>query len=249
MDMKSKRAVAAIAAAVLAMALFALAGCSGSAQTTVVANVEHSITTTASAEVKVVPDKASIGVGVTSREDTATAVQATNSEAVDAVVNALIAQGIPEKDIQTTSVNMYPSYDYSSNTPVLLGYEMTTSLTITGIDIDSVGSVLEAAVAAGATRSDGIRYYASNYDEAYAKALNDAIEASRAKAESMAKAGGVKLGGVIGIVEGYQDTSARFTYGAAGYGYAEDAMASNSYKAMPGELSIEARATVTYVIE
>ena len=236
--------VAAALVAVLAT------GCSGgaNANTTVIANVEHSITVTSSAQVKVVPDKARIDIGVTSQEATAEQAQTANAQAVDALISALVSQGVAEKDIQTEYVNLYPSYDYSSNAPSIVGYEMTTSLAVSGLDVNAVGDVLEAAVAAGATRTDGIRFYASNYDEAYAQALNDAIAASKEKAQTMAKTAGVRLGGIIGVTEGYQDASAR--YGSPNALYAADTAASgSSLKTMPGELDVEANVTVSYVIE
>ena len=215
--------------------------------TPLVASAEHSVTTTASAETKVAPDKACINVGVVSRNADAAVAQDDNAKKVDAVIAALTSNGIAEKSIQTEYVNLYPTYDYQSDT--ITGYEMSTTLSVTDLDIAKVGDIIQTAVNAGATRVDGVRYYASTYDEAYDQALHQAIANSRDKAASMASAAGTNLGGIISITEGYQDTSARYQY--SGYAIAEDAAmgsAAMSMKTMPGELTITATVTATYEI-
>lgn len=250
MDSISKKAaVAAIAAFALA-SMLALQGCTGSkGETTVVANPERSITAAATAEVKAVPDKASLNLGITSRATEASDAQSGNAVAVDAVVAALASHGVAEKSIQTEHVNFYPSYDYSNGYGAIVGYEATTTLAVSDLAIDDVGTIVQAAVEAGATRVDGIRYYASTYDAAYDQALHQAIENAHAKAQSMAGAANARIGNVTSIVEGYQSTSARYAY--ANYDMAAEAAygSTESMRVAPGELSIEASVTATYAID
>ena len=234
-------AVAAVAAA------FAMSGCAATRADAapLLAEREHSVTATASAEVNVTPDKARINVGVVTRGSDASAVQDENASKTDAVIAALTSNGIADKSIQTEFVNLYPTYDYQTDT--ITGYEMTTTLSVSDLDIANVGDIIQATVNAGATRIDGIRYYASTYDEAYDKALHQAIANSRTKAASMASAAGTNLGGIISITEGYQDTSSRYQY--ADYAISEDAAnGAMSLKTMPGELTITAYVTATYAI-
>ena len=246
---KLATAIATVAAAAAVVA--ALAGCSTTNNNTIYANTEHSITASASAEVKVTPDKAQINIGIVTRGTDASTVQEENATQTDAVVAALKAQGVADKSIRTEYVSLSPTYDYEKGGEPT-GYQMSTTLTVSDLDIDDVGAVVEAAVGAGAGRIDSMRYYASNYDEAYAQALNDAIAASRDKADAMAKAAGVRIGGVVNITEGYQDTSARYTYAAAEAVYDAGGGVNGIAKsmgAMPGELSITAYVTATYTIE
>ena len=242
-----------IATVVAASAIAAaLTGCNTTNNNTIYASNEHSITASASAEVKVTPDKAQINIGVVATGTDAATVQEQGTEQANAVVAALQAQGIADKSIRTEYVSLSPTYDYEKGAAEPNGYQMNIMLTVTDLDIADVGAVVETAVNAGAGRIDSLRYYASNYDEAYAKALNDAIAASRDKADSMAKAAGVRIGGVVNITEGYQDTSARYTYAAAeavyDSGTGVNGMAKNA-RAMPGELTITAYVTATYTIE
>ena len=209
------------------------------------------ITVNATSEVKAVPDKAEIGVAVVTQAATAEEAQSANASGVDAVIAALRELGIVEKSIQTTDTYLSPRYDYSSSTfgsadTNIVGYEMTTRLSVTDLAIDQVGGVLQAAVAAGATNTDGIRYYASDYDAKYQQALKEAVAAAREKGQALAEAAGVSLGGVFHIEEGYQNMAYRYeSADSLAMGTAEDAGAS---KVMPGEVSITAQVTVTYEI-
>lgn len=263
------------------MGALALAGCgSNTASVASAASVQGeaastlpTITVTANSEVKVVPDKAKIGVAVTTQAATAEATQSSNTAGVNAVIDALKGLGIDEKSVQTTDTYLNPRYDYSSpitytapSAPLegeeiatagteaiavddaestnIVGYEMTTRLSVSDLDIDQVGEVLQACVAAGATNSDGIQYYSSEYDAKYAEALAAAVEDARAKAEVLAQAAGVNLGGVFSITEGYQNTAFRYDTTMASGAYAEDA----AMKVMPGELDVTANVTVSYEI-
>lgn len=219
------------------------------------------ITVNANSEIAVVPDKAQIGVAVTTQAKTAADTQTQNAETVNALTEALRGLGIDEKSIQTTHTYLNPRYDYSNpvayggaeiaidesdDSTNIVGYEMTTGLSVKDLDIDKVGEVLRACVAAGANNTDGIQYYSSEYDAKYDEALAAAVEAARSKAEVLAKAAGVNLGGVFSIVEGYQNTAYRYDTGAGVM--MEAAAADEALKVSPGEINVNATVTVTYEI-
>ena len=301
-----KSLVATTAALALAGAFF-MVGCACSAAPA--ASDGEGITVSASSETKVVPDRAEITVAVLSQAETAEACQEANARDVNAVIEALLALGVAEEDIQTEWTNLSPIQDYE-NVPIafasaesttsdvapnettgaenaiaesdseiaaepttdaaepsieiadapedveaatideeftnIVGYEMYTSLSVKGIEIDSVGAVTAGAISAGATDASGIRYYASSYDEAYEAALQDAINQARQKAQVLAEAAGVRLGSVVAVTEGYQDTGYRY----AANGMAEASMDASdaSMKVMPGEIDISAQVTVRFAI-
>ena len=245
-----KRMMVLTAGAVLVVGILALAGCAGGAKegTTVVnASTEHVVTVTASSDVKVVPDKARVNVSVSNQADAASTCQEANAQLVDAVVDALRAAGVADKSIQTTGTNLYPMRDYSGmGTSTIVGYEMSTTLTVSDLAIDDIGPILQAAVAAGATDVSGIQYYSSTYDEAYADALRAAIDAAGEKAQVIAEASKVKIGGIVNVVEGYQNMAYRYDNGAAFA--AVDTAEGASMKAMPGEIAVTAQVTVSFAI-
>lgn len=212
--------------------------------------VAGTVTVNASSEVKAVPDRASFSVDVVVQGETAEDAQSAASEPVDAVMAALSKLGIEDKSIQTTYTGVSPLYDWSGETQRIVGYESRTSITVSDVAVDDVTAAMEACVTAGATSTSGPNYYASSYDDAYAQALAQAIEASRAKAAVMAEAAGVSLGEVVSITEGYQNTSYRYVESAAAMEMAvtADEAGAGAAKLAPGEVSIEAQVTVTYAL-
>lgn len=212
--------------------------------------VAGTVTVNASSEVKAVPDRASFSVDVVVQGETAEDAQSAASEPVDAVMAALSKLGIEDKSIQTTYTGVSPLYDWSGETQRIVGYESRTSITVSDVAVDDVTAAMEACVTAGATSTSGPNYYASSYDDAYAQALAQAIEASRAKAAVMAEAAGVSLGEVVSITEGYQNTSYRYVESAAAMemDVTVDEADAGAAKLAPGEVSIEAQVTVTYAL-
>ena len=231
-----------------------LTACGSGARATV---NEGGITVTASSDVKVVPDKARVSVQIITEDKTAEACRSANAEKLDAVLKALSEMGVADTSVQTSYANLSPQYGSVTSSDdggktedwVITGYEMTTSLTISDLDIDNVGAAVQACVGAGADGTNGIEYYASDYDASYNEALAKAIETAKSKAEGIAQATGVGLGRVTNVSEGYQDTSYRYvdSYNMA-MATEEDALASGAAKTMPGQVSITAEVTVTYAI-
>ena len=260
--MKTARTLKTLVLAFALAAMVAFAGCS-TPQPVAGTAAEHSVSVSAESDVKVVPDKARFTVGVTTQAKTAEACQEDNATTVNAVIDALKAEGVAEKSIQTSYSDLSPVYDYDSPTPVasagdgvdvetedfstVKGYEMSTSLTVSDLEIAQVGGIMQAAIAQGATDANGVQYYSSTYDAAYADALRKAIGAAHDKAQVIADASGVHLGSVTSVSEGYQDTS---------YRYKNDAMAMESAEAdgvamqtMPGEIAVTAHVDVTFALE
>ena len=257
-----------VATAAAAACALALAACGG---TTVVTSGEggqsmNTITVTATAEVKVVPDMARIQVGVTTQGATAEEAEAANAELMDAVLAALAEQGVAEESIQTAWTNLSPQYGMAEDVEVgvdsamatgvawpgmgndIVGYEMTTELSVSDLTVEQVGAVIQAVVNAGANQVDGVSYYASTYDEAYSEALAQAVENAKPKAETIANAAGVGVGSVVQVTEGYQNRA--FAYEEVAYATADDAGGSAKAIAVtPGTVSIEASVTVTYAIQ
>ncbi|MDO4399608.1 MAG: SIMPL domain-containing protein [Coriobacteriia bacterium] len=245
--MKGKRFARAAAVVLCAGILaFSLAGCAASA------DAGQGITVSGISEMKVTPDKARIDVAVVTEGKTAEACQDDNAKAANAVVEALGKLGVADESIQTTNTYLSPRYGSKSSDDtedwVITGYEMTTSLRVSDLDIENVGVAIQACVEAGANETNGIEYYASNYDEAYQQALEDALATARGKAEGIAAASGVSLGKVVNVQESYQDTSARYLDTPLASLEEANADAGAAAKVMPGQESITAEVTVTFAI-
>ncbi len=231
--------------ALTSVMVLGLAGCGATASPA--AADTATVTVSASGTIKLVPDKATVYFGVTSQEATAELAQSKNSEAVQKVMDVLTERGIEGKSIRTTNYSMYPQYDYSEmGEQKIIGYVVYTNMSIQDQNIEDLGMLLSACVAAGINNVDNVSFLCSGYDEAYSQALTQAVEASRAKAETLAAAAGKKLGEAVTITEGWQDSSARYEKGVNSFTMEAAAMDTAGPAFQPGETEITANVTVTY---
>lgn len=199
------------------------------------------VTVSGQGSVTVTPDMASIILGVQTTNESSEEAQTENSSAISDVTDALMDAGVSESDIQTTSYDIYSSYDYSNGSAELTGYTVSTILSISSLDTDEVGELIDAAVKAGANVVDGISYEYSDAEGAYDQALETAIERAQDKAEQIAEKAGAKLGNIVSISEeesSYGNSDVR-TYDAI----TED---SSSLNVFAGQTSVSASVSVTY---
>ena len=208
------------------------------------------VTVSASGTVRLVPDKATIYFGVTTQEQSAELAQSKNSEAVNKVIAVLTERGVEEKSIRTTNYSMYPQYDYSEmGEQRIIGYVVYTNMSIQDQNVEDLGKLISACVAAGINNVDNVSFLCSGYDQAYQDALTQAVEASREKAAVLAAAAGKTLGEAVTITEGWQDTSARYGKSVnASAVYTEATMDAGGAALQPGESEITANVTVTYTM-
>lgn len=209
---------------------------------------ERSISVSASVQTEIVPDQAEIQFQVISSAEDAASCQAANAEDVNTVLAYLQEQGITEESIQTSDLHMTPNYDWNSgNGNQIIGYEMSTSITVKNIEAERLGTLLQAAVEEGINSIRGISYEAGSYEEAYQEALNQAIEKARQKAETMAATAGAELGEIIRITESSVPSSVKSSSNQSMlYSGAEAAADMNI---MPGTVAAEASVQVEFALK
>lgn len=213
------------------------------------ANTGRTVTVSSSASVGVVPDKVEISFGVVTQAKTAEKAQQENSETINKVIDQLMEMGVEEKSIQTSGYNLYPDYDYSGDTRKLLGYQVSTMLTVRDQEMDDAGKIVSECVKLGINDVNNFRFYASSYDDAYEEALQKAVAAAERKAEVLAESAGCVLGKVTEIKEGWQDTSTRYAKSNVAMETAAMDEAAVNMSLMPGETQITAQVTVTYMLK
>ena len=122
---------------------------------------------------------------------------------MQAIVDALSAAGIERRDLQTTMVGLDAVRDYASEGgPTVTGYQLTNTVGATIRQVDAVGVVIDAALAAGATSMDGLVFRLADPTDAFAEARRRAVADARSRAATLATEAGVSLSRVIAIVEG-----------------------------------------------
>jgi uncharacterized protein YggE len=164
---------------------------------------QPSLNLSATGEVKVAPDMATITFGVVTEAATAQEAMAQNATRMTQVATALRRAGIGERDIQTSGLNLQAQYDYvQDQPPKLRGYQATNRVTVNINDLTKVGTTADAVVAAGVNQIDGISFGLKDPKTAEDQARRLAVQALQAKARLYAEALGVQLGGIRSLNEG-----------------------------------------------
>lgn len=154
-------------------------------------------------EVKVAPDMATLTFGVMTEAVAAQAAMADNARRMTEVFAALRRAGIEPRDIQTSGLNLSAQYDYQPDQPPRLrGYQASNRVTVNILDLERVGTVADAVVAAGVNQIDGIGFGLRDPRAAEDQARVLAVRALQGKARLYAEALGVELGAIRSLNEG-----------------------------------------------
>jgi uncharacterized protein YggE len=207
-----------------------------------------SISVTGVGEEIVVPDTANIQIGVQVFSEELSEAQRMSNEQIQAIIDTLTAAGVEERDIQTSnySVSIRQQYDNQGIATAVLGYDIYNTLSVTVRDVEQLGEILDQAVSSGANQIYGIYFFTEDLTEATAQAREKAVQDARARAEQLAAAGGVELGRILNISEGFAQPPMPFDYGR---GMAGAEMAADS--AVPiqtGSQTVMIQVTVTFEI-
>ena len=154
-------------------------------------------------ETKVVPDEATITLGVQTEAPVAAQAMAENAARMTEVTAALHRAGVPDRDIQTSNLSLSAQYVYAANEPAkLTGYQASNDVTITVEDLARLGPAVDAVTAAGANQINGISFGLRDSSAAEDQARLAAVKALRAKAELYAGATGYRVARLINLAEG-----------------------------------------------
>ncbi len=205
----------------------------------------RSMSVSGTGRVTLVPDIATINIGVRSEAEVVTEALEANTAQANAISEALQSLGVEEKDIQTSNFNVYPAERYDPMTGQVQGryFAVENTVNVTVRDLTSLGEVLSAVVDAGANNIYGISFDVEDREAAVAEARNLAIADARANAEAIAADAGVSLGELINISVSSGSTPITY-YDAKGAAYSEAAV-----PIAAGTLSIIMEAYLTYGIQ
>ena len=163
------------------------------------------VTVTGVGHVGVVPDQLAFDLSVSVLRDDLDQALDDGNTAMQSVVDTLKASGVADKDVQTTDLSMYPEYDrkQKGQPPVLTGYRVSHSVSVTVEDFDKASAIVTAALNAGGAgvRLDGLRLQVGDPDSSLEPARSDALDQARAKAEEYAANAGRELGAIVRISE------------------------------------------------
>lgn len=154
-------------------------------------------------KVTVVPDVAKVFLGIEESGSSLASVQKSVNQKSKSLVDALKKLGIGEKDIKTTSYNVFPDYDYESRPQRITGYRVNITYEVTVKDFDKINDVVIRATEIGANVVGNISFDVN--EETKKKKLDEAreeaVKEAKDKAQSLAQAAGVSLGKILNISE------------------------------------------------
>ena len=191
----------------LVLAVVGLAACSPNTTAEVInlTNQQEGIWVTGQGKVTVAPDVATLQLGIEAQAATVAEAQAQASQVMDRVMTALTKNSVAKKDIQTRYFNItkITRWDDKNQQEVIIGYRVTNIVTAKIRTIDKAGAIIDAVAGAGGdlTRIDSISFSVDDPTAYYGQAREKAMADAKAKAEQMAKLGGVTLGKPIYISE------------------------------------------------
>lgn len=209
-------------------------------------DTENTISMSGYAEQKVVPDTATLNIGVVVQAVTAKEASDENAAIMSAVMAELKALGLQDKEIQTSYVSVSPVYNYTT-AQTITGYSASNSVQITTTKLDNLSEIIDRSTAAGANDIGGISFSVSNDKQKQINEdlMNEAVTDASSKADALAKSLGVKITGVQ--TSSISENGGSRVY----YDMAKPTMESGagSTPIQPGESTVSMSVQVTYYIE
>jgi uncharacterized protein YggE len=188
----------------------------------------RTISVTGDGTVQGVPDTLVANLSVHSHEASVQAALSNVVSSMRRVMSTLRGKGVAKGDLQTTDLQLNPSYD---NHGGINGYDASESLSVRIHPFARVGSVLAAAATASgnSVNVDGMTLDISNPSQYLDGARQAAFNQARAAAQRDAALAGEHLGQVVSVKE--LDTSS--TPPPQPYGFADSLAAGPARKAVP----------------
>jgi len=156
-------------------------------------------------------------------------LQSENTESVNKAIAFVKSKGVEDKDIKTSYYNVSPRYQTYNCKPYdaldlnvqpcppssIAGYTITQSVAVKIRDFAKIGEIMTGVVENGANQIGALYFSIDDPTKVQNEARAQAVTKAKEKAQSIADAGGFKLGKIISLSEGYN------YYPMYDYSYAE----------------------------
>jgi uncharacterized protein len=140
------------------------------------------------------PDTAQIQFNVSVQDDTSQAAYQHGSKEVEQVRQVLRANGLDPKTATVGFMSVQPVYDYKDPKHKVIGYRVTTDVTLKLKDFSKVGPITQQLADANVSESQTLSYTLENMDDAKNRAVEDAYRRAHNSADTLARASGRTLG-------------------------------------------------------
>ena len=168
----------------------------------------RTISVTGSGFVSVPPDMARLSLSVSERDPSLGVAQQAVAAVTARVLEFLDDLGIERNKINSTGATVQPNYRWNRDTQEqeLMGYIAQRRIEVEILNLDSLGKVIEGAVAAGVNQVSQPVLDSTGRRDAYRKALAAAASDARQNAQTLADTMGVQLGSVLAMNSGSRGT-------------------------------------------
>jgi uncharacterized protein len=169
------------------------------------------ISVSSTGTVKVTPDAVRLNASVSAIAKVSKDALTNANIAADKFRSAILANGIDKKNLASTTLTVYPEYNYTQEGGnVLIGYRASQSFEVIIRNAAKAGEIVDAVVASAgdALYINGVTPFVFNNSKATEAARISAVKNAKAKATSYAKLLGVKIGKIINL----QESSAPSSY-------------------------------------
>ena len=138
------------------------------------------------------PDTALVQFNISAQADTAKAAYDLASKQAEQTRGIMRANSIDPKTAQIGSYAIEPMYDWKTAKRKLVGYRVTTNVSLKLKEFEKIGPITQQLADAAVSENQSINYTLENMEEAKSKAVEDAFRHARASADAVAKAAGLK---------------------------------------------------------
>ena len=191
----------------------------------------------------VVPDAYTLTFVMEEKGETVSKLNTQMQSDMKSVLKFLLDNGIEEKHVQSMQVNLNPYYESTPQGREQRGFVLSREIQVTDTDINNYDRIIDGALSRGIDRIQGFQFIASEQNNAYEKALINAVKDAKLRAGLLAEELGVKTGKVIAVSESGN------SYPMPVMRMEMSAKADSFSSAMPGEQVVEARVNVSFAID
>ncbi len=228
------------------VAVLALAACGGVAGSAGAGEI-RTVSVNGTGKVILSPDMATINVGVVTQSEDAEEATSQNNQQIAEITEVLAGLGVAEEDIKTSNFSIYPMERFEQEGGgSMVTYRVENNVRIVVRELESLGSILDAVVGAGANSVYGIQFDLSDRESAFSQAIDAAMQNAEERAGLLAQAAGAELG-ELQSVETYLGGGGFPVFAeAAGMGGMD---AAAEVPISPGEMEIQIDVNVVYAIQ
>lgn len=208
----------------------------------------RSITTTGNGVVIAQNNRAVMYLAVETMSPDAKQAAQDNANIMTKVKHAVIGAGAAPDKIETDNYTMYPVYEYDKGKVKSRKYEVNNRMKVVVEDLTKAGTVMDAAISAGANRIENIMFTVRNPGKYKDDALREAAQDARRKADIIAASLGKTVTNIISVTDNSVRVSPRNYMMNARMAGGNDMAESAATPMDGGDAKVESSVTVVFEI-